>query len=75
MMIVTSTPLRRSGAAKLSPKGWHKSAQGNALGNEDRKLSQALNGRYSLLLRRRLLRPFRASKLVSAFDSQGVALG
>ena len=65
----------RSYCRLLSPKGWHKSAQGNALGNEDRKLSQALNGRYSLLLRRRLLRPFRAHKLYSAFNSQGVALG
>ena len=37
-------------------------------------MTQALKGRNNLL-GRRLLRPFRARKLGSAFDPQGVALG
>ena len=77
MLLLYPMELRPCGICQLlfSPKGWHKSAQGNALGTEDRRWPQALKGRYNLLLRRRLLRPFRARKLYSAFDSQGVALG
>jgi hypothetical protein len=50
----------------FSPKGWHKSAQGNALGTVKRTWPQALKGRYNLLLPRRLLRPFRARTLYLA---------
>ena len=37
----------------FSPKGWNKSAQGNALGTEDRTWRQALKGRDNLLSQRR----------------------
>jgi hypothetical protein len=45
----------------FSPKGWHKSAQGNALGNEDRSLSQALKGRYNFVVAAEVVTPFQGS--------------
>jgi hypothetical protein len=69
-------PSRTGAPARLlSPKGWNKPAQGNALGTEGVDGPQALKGRNNLLVRRNLLRPFRACKPVSGFASQGVALG
>jgi hypothetical protein len=45
----------------FSPKGWHKSAQGNALGTEERNWPQALKGRNNALLRGEVVTPFQGS--------------
>jgi hypothetical protein len=62
-------------AGLFCPKGWHKSAQGNALGTEGEQMASSPERAIQLVGATAAITPFQGSQPVFGFDSQGVALG